>query len=550
MATSPTTPHSRGPLRAGAAVLAVLAVIGCSTGTQSNPGGPTQQELVASLPPAKGAVDTVTWNLTTGEPDTLFPPNAATYSGGQVAANLCDTLLTFDAGFTLKPNLATFRQADPLTLVYTIRDDAKFWDGQPVTAEDVAYSMNRAKDPSTIVSFAYQNVQDITVTGKNEVTVKFARPDVMFNGGMASIGGMVLQKAFSEKAGETLGSSGGGLMCSGPFKLDSWRSGDSITVSLNDNYWNADRRPFAKQVKFTFVTDGTALVQALNAGEIDGAYEIPPSAIPALRNSQAGKLTFGPSMQSMLLSVATPDGPLSDVKLRQSLQTLVTRDELAKAVYNGAAMPVYTVLTPATWPNDQKTAYQAAYDPFVRERAYNIEKAKKLVGESTYQGQSLVMAIQSGDEAISRTAQLIQQQAKQVGVNIEIKPLTPLVFSQAGYDANKRAGIDLILGTSFNSAPEPLEPLGFDFLPDQVYNYTNYTNETVTNLLTEARQTFDGAERAKKIIAAQQIFEPESALVPLLSLHTVTFLNNRLAGGITSFAYWSTPQMAYVGSAK
>jgi peptide/nickel transport system substrate-binding protein len=360
---------------------------------------------------------------------------------------------------------------------------------------------------------------------------------------------MVMEKAFTEQAGKNAGTPGGGLMCSGPFKLDSWASGDSITLSRNDGYWNTERRPFAKRVKFTFVTDTTALVQALNAGEIDGAYELSSSAIPALRSSQAGRLAFGRSMQSIALNVVNPAGPLADLKLRQSLQKIVDRDALATAVYKGAATANYTVLSSPTWPNDQANVYQPAYDAIAKDRAYDVAKAKELVGASGYRGQTLVLAVKGGDDSSSRTAQLIQQQAAQAGVKIDITSLTPLVFDQAGYDAGKRQGIDLMLQSSFNGAQDPLEPLGFDFLPRAAYNYLGYDDPQVTKLLDEARQTFDGAERAKKIVAAQAIYEPFSATVPLVGTNTVTFLNNRLTGAVATFAYWSMPQLAYVGAA-
>ena len=485
-------------------------------------------------------------DLTTGEPDTIFPPNAASYSGGQVAANLCDSLLTIDADYNVRPNLATSRQVDPLTLVYTLREGVKFWDGRPVTAEDVAYSLNRGRDPSSIVSFLYENVHSVAVTGTNEVTVKFSKPDELFNSEMASFAGMVMEKDYTERAGQSAGTSTGGLMCSGPFKLDSWKPGDSIAIVRNDDYWDQTRRPFAKRVRFTFVTDGSALVQALNAGEIDGAYEIPPTAIPALRGSARGRLAFGNSLNLLGLMVTNPDGPLGDVQLRRSLQNIVDRDALAKSVYHGAATPSFTFLTPPTWPEDQKAGYEKAYDSFARDRAYNIDKAKQLVGQSKYRGQK---AIQAGDETTSRTAQLIQQLAKQVGVNIEITSMTPLVFEQATSDPAKRQGIDMMLRVGFDVARDPIEPLLFVYMPGQVYNYLRYDNGEVTTLLTAARQTFDNADRAQTIVAAQEIYEQGSTVIPLLANYTVTFLNNRLTGAITSLAYWSMPQMAYVGSA-
>ncbi|MEU6408034.1 ABC transporter substrate-binding protein [Microbispora sp. NPDC046933] len=538
------------PVRHLATALLVLGLTACSAGLgrSSDAADATQPtELLARLPAAKGEVDQIVWNLS-GEPDTLFPPNAATYGGGQVLGNLCDTLLKSDADFRLTPGLATFEQVDPHTLVYKVRDGVKFWNGDPLTAEDVAYSMNRAKDPSSLVSYIYQNVKSIKAAG-DEVTVKFSTPDELFNHEMASIAGMVMQKTYAEQAGKNLGAPSGGVMCSGPFKLDSWKSGDSITLSRNDAYWDSERRALAKSVKFTFVTDSTALTQALNAGEIDGAYEISPSAVPALRSSKAGRLVFGPSMQTTGLAVARPDGPLRNVKLRQAFQTLIDREALAKVVFNGAATPGYTSLSSTTWPNDQKQVYQEAYQPFVKERSFDVAKAKALVAESGYQGQELVLAIRSGDDSGSRTAQLVQQQAKAAGITIKISPLPPLAFDQAGYDPTKRQGLDLLLGGSFNVAQDPLEPLGFTLLPGQAYNYTGYDNAEVTKLLTEARQTFDPAERARMIVAAQQLYEPDSALIPLVENSTITFLNHRLSGAITAFSYWTMPQMAFVGAA-
>lgn len=526
----------------------------CTSGHKSSSGGPTaapgqttSAKQVSSLPAAKTPVASITWDLPQGEPTSLFPPNAADYSSGQVVSNLCDPLLKIDADHKLSPNLATFQQVDPLTIVYTIRQDAKFWDGKPVTAQDVVFSLTAAKDPNSIISYVFQQVSSIDVTGANQVTVKFSAPDSSFNDGMASIAGMVLEQDYTQKAGQAIGTSDGGLMCSGPFKLDSWKSGDSVTIVRNDAYWDTTRRPLPAKVKFTFITDGTALVQALNAGEIDGAYEIFPSAIPALKKSTAGKLNFGPSQQQLLLYVATPDGPLKNIKLRQALQTIIDRDALSKAVYNGASSPAYTQSPSNVWPQDQAAAYQAAYAPFVKERSVNIAAAKQSVTDSGYTGQDLVLAIAAGDDSGSRTAQLVQQQAKQVGINIKIQAMPPLLFQQAGFDATKRQGVDLMLASNFSYSLDPLETLRFNLLPGADFNYTNYSNDNVTGLLNKALGESDGA-RAQDIIAAQAIFEPESMAIPLLSLNEVSFVNNRLTGAITSFSYWSMPQMAFVGA--
>lgn len=541
-------------LGVGVASIAMLALTACSGSSDSNNAGKVGEDakLISQLPAAEGEVDQVVWNLTTGEPDSLDPRMAATYGGGQVVNNLCEPLVTIDADYNLSPNLAKFEQVSPTELKYTLVADATFWDGKPVTAEDVAYSLNRAADPQSIVSIFYSNVKSIDVTGDKEVTVTFTQPDELFNSEMTTIAGLIMEKDFTEKAGDKVGTPNGGLMCSGPFELKKWTSGDSIEVTRNETYWNPDRKPFAKDVNFTFVTDTTAVTQALQSGEIDGAYELSASSLNSLADSSAGTLTFGPSTQSVRFDVARPDGPLADLKLREALELVIDRDAIAKQIFNGAATPLYAYVTPTTWPNAEKDQYQVEYDKLQAARTYDIDKAKSLVQESNYNGDDLVLAVVAGDETQNRVAQLLQQEAKKAGINIKIQTLQPLVMAQAGYDAKKRAslGLDLMYSSSFNGVQDPLEPTGFTFLPDAYYNYTGFNDPTVTQNLEQARQTFDGPERAKLFLDAQTVYEQANVSIPVVSTNTATFLNKDLTGAVTSFAYWAMPQMAYVGSAN
>ena len=144
--------------------LAALALTGC-TAVSQNTSGASAQELVSMAPAAKGPVDSVIWNLPGGEPASIDPPNAATLSGAGVVSNLCDSLLTHDANYDVVPGLAEAKVISPTEITYTIRPDAKFWDGNPVTAEDVAYSLQRGADPEALVSFIYASVKSIDVTG-------------------------------------------------------------------------------------------------------------------------------------------------------------------------------------------------------------------------------------------------------------------------------------------------------------------------------------------------------------------------------------------------
>jgi peptide/nickel transport system substrate-binding protein len=528
------------------ATSAVLLLAACSGGGETDQDAVTSEDLVSQMDPASGEVDVVKWNLDT-EPETLDPANAGTPASGTVVRNLCDSLLTVDADYNLSPNIVDYEITSPTEIVFTMRADATFWDGSPVTAEDVAYTLQRNMNPEYLSAFIFSNVKSAQVTGAEEVTVTMKQPDSLFLNQLPIIA--VTQKRFTEQAGDQLGTPSGGLMCSGPFKLDDWTSGQSLTMSRNEDYWDPDRIPLARTVEFSFISDAVALAQALDAGEIDGGYEISSSSVPSLEQSDAGRIVYGPSMKGTYLYVANPGGVLGDLKVREALQVAVDRESLAEVVYHGAAAPLYAYLTPATWPNDQVDAFQAAYDELAEKRAYDPETAKELVEESTYDGTPIVIGIQAGDETSSRTAQLVQQQGKAIGLNVEIKPLQPLVFNEAGYDATKREGLDLLLSYSFNAAHDPVEPLGYDYLPGSPYNYTNYDDPEVTELLNDARRSFDDAERAQMLIEAQAIYEESHTKIPLVSNYTTLFLNDDLGGAVTSLAYWSMPALAFVGSA-
>ena len=534
-------------------VAVVAAVAGCGakasqTASSSSPG---TTQLTSFAGKAVGDVSTITWGLPYGEPDTVSPWSSAYYSSALVVANTCDYLLQMKDNGEVGPDLATsWTQPDPKTIVYTIRQGVKFWDGHPLTAVDVAYSLNRAAAPDALVSFFFSNVASIKATGPYEVTMRFKKPDELLQKELATFAGAVVEKQWAQKIGAALGTPKGGLMASGPFKLDKWTPGQDIQLSRNDAYWNPQYRAHAATVSLRFVSDSTALSQALTSGELDGAYEIPSAIIPSLKNSSAGTLYFGPSRQYYTINPLRPDGPLADTNLRKALNISVDRAAVAEKLFNGAGRACYTALATSTWDPGAIDLWRAAYEPFVKEFAYNLDAAKKLVADSGYSGQPISIIIPAGDATSSQMAELLQQSGKTIGLNIAIKPLQSIQYNKALVSADARKGYDIALSASFNAATDPLEPIGFSELPTSFYNYTGYNNPQVTALVTKAQQTFDAVARSKMLIQAQSLYEPDQTYTTLVELYEVSFLNNRLSGMITSFNYLFLPSLATIGSAQ
>lgn len=550
-----------------AAALALAACTsGSSTGTSASPTNPDGSagpavDKVSTFGTAVADVDILKWGLPYGEPNTIDPPNTAYYSSALVAMSLCEPLTRLNPDYSVSDGLATLTQPDDTTMVYKIREGVTFWDGAPLTADDVVWSIDHARDPATLTSFLYANVASVEATGPLEVTIKLSAPDSMIAIELATFAGAIQQKAFSEKAGKDLGTPSVGVMCTGPLKFGSWESGQSITLEANDTYWDTARASKAKKVQLSFTADSSTLAQALTSGELDGAYEVPAATIPTLRSATSGTLVTGaPTQLNLQLAVLDDKGALSSADIRKAFYMAIDSAGIAKVVYQNAATPNYTALNKDSWDNgsftaDARAVWQKAYDGFTAERtgwgsAEALAEAKTLATSGGYTGDTIVIGTLAGDATLNQVSQLVQAEAKAAGFNVEIKPLQPIDYSNAFVDPAAREGLDMIFAVSFNGAPTPLEPMIFNFLPDSFYNYTGYDDPTVAANITEARKTLDQVKQAELLVAAQDVYEKEYLSMGLVQLDVLLYLNKRLGGAIASFAYLNSPALATIGSSS
>ncbi|WP_433519561.1 ABC transporter substrate-binding protein [Nonomuraea sp. CA-143628] len=539
------------------AAAALITVAGCAGSTSGGAGRAiaSDVELQATYGQAAGPVDTLNWGLPYGEPPTLDPPNDAYFSATFTLSQMCDSLLRSGEDGIPKPALAAVEQPDATTIKVKLKKGVTFWDGSEVTAEDVKFSLDHTRDPATAIGVIFSSIKSVTADDRHTVTIDLSRPDSLVAKELQGLGGMVWQKRHAEKAGGKFGTSQGGIMCSGPYELKKWNSGTSIELTANPDYWDPEFKPNAKNVSLKFFSDSTTLASALQAGEIDGAYEIPAQTIPSLSKSGAGKLLYGPSDIFVTMSVVNADGPLGDVKLRKAISKTLDRAAISRSVFHGAARPYYTQINPGNWDPAAEKVYAAAYGPYRQEgetfgSQKAVDEAKKLVESSGADNRPLKLITQAGDVTMSRIAQLVQQQARQIGLSVEIEPLQAIKYTEATYDAAARGDADLMLSTSYNGLREPAESIPFTFLPDEPYNYTGFDDPEVTKLLSQARAEADATKRAELMIRVQSIVEENPSFIPIVEVHEISFLNNRLSGMTTSFRYMRTPSLARIGAAS
>ncbi|WP_106400784.1 ABC transporter substrate-binding protein [Actinocorallia populi] len=526
-----------------ALLLGLCSLAACSGGGSDPEASPAK--LTTSVPAPTKEVETVTWNIPTGEPPTLDPAQSTTEPVSTVVSNMCEGLFTFGHDYERKPALATsVDHPDPLTYVITLREGVEFWDGEPVTAEDVVYSAQRILDPelgSALIGWA-ANVKGISATGDAEITVKLKKPDVLVPNYFASPAFYVVQKEFAEAAGKDLGTAEGGVMCTGPYKFGGWEQGQSITLTRNDSWWNTEVEPKVENLTFKFVTDPAAQAAALAGGDLDGQFAVPRAAHGQLADK--GNLLFGQSLSTTFLGVLKQDGALGDPALRQALQAVIDYQGIIKSVYQGTAQPLRALVPPSAW-GYAEDVFQAEYDR-LPEPAQDLEKAEKLVAQSAKAKEKIVLAYPTTSEEHTKIAAAIADSGEQAGLNIELRPLNSQDYGAIFASPEARAALDVFLVDGYLDFPEPLTYYVY-FLTGSFYNFAGYSNKAYDAAVSTALGLEDPAARAREVAKAQATMAQDLVNIPIATQHVNVYYGPGLAGLVPRQNYVYTPWAVELG---
>ena len=298
----------------------------------------------------------------------------------------------------------------------------------------------------------------------------------------------------------------------------------------------------------SFIVETSTVTSAILSGEIDGAYGLPATGIAAL-NSAPGTVYYGPSLDVTELVVANGKGPLGDPDVRTALSMSLDRQAIAEKIYNGAAVPNKTLTPPSAWDPAAIDVYQAAYDELPGLEP-DIEGAKQLLAGKTGLDKPMVMALLAGDERELQLSSVIQQAAKDIGLTIELQPMQAMDLSNAFYVPEYRKGLDLVMAEGWLDIPDPLDYTALTVMKGALFNWIDYSNPEMEKLLIQARQTFDPTERANLVVQAQAMYTADTVLIPITNPYQVLYLNDRISGAPSSFAYMWIPGLAMLGGTQ
>jgi peptide/nickel transport system substrate-binding protein len=537
-------------LRGLAAASAALVVAGLVlTATPSGASGTvtaTHTKLVATTPPGTKTVSSVVWAVYRTV-DSLDPIFTFDYPENTAVSLMCESLLRQAPTGAIKPGLATLATPNPTTLVFTIRPGAAFWDGQPVTAADVVYSLGRMMSTSLggFFTAVFNRVTSVTATGPKTVTIKLKEPDYWLQDELAALPGVIIEKAYAEKEGKNYGTPAGGIMCTGAYEFKSWSPGTGVVAVANPHYWQSGVTPLVKKITIKGEPTTSTFTSAMLAGNIQGAYSFALSTLPQLEASKNLKVYQGLDEQTDALVISTNKGPLANLKVREALSLALNRKGIVRTVYRGAALIPRWFSSPGTF-GYAKSVFEQAYKK-APELTPNLAKARKLIQEAGATGKTVTFGMSNQLSNISAVAGAYKAAGQAIGLNVNYTAVSAQNYINFFTTAKARAGVTGFFTVNYGTYAGPTALLSTFELPGGSQNYDTFNTSAITSLLNQARSTANPTARARLIVKVEKLTMKVLPWIPDVQPTSLLILNHDLTGAVASFSYMYAPWANQLG---
>jgi peptide/nickel transport system substrate-binding protein len=533
-----------GAVTAAVAACALLAAAcGRSVNSASSPAAgnisPTKG-LVTSTPAGTKTVPSMVWAVYR-DVNSLDPIYAFDYPENTADSLMCESLLRQAPDGSLQPGLASVANPSPTTMVFTLRPGVKFWDGHPVTSADVVYSLDRNTDPKLggFYPLVFNRVKSIAATSSTQVTITLKQPDYWLQGELASMPGIIIEKAFAQKQGKNYGTPAGSIMCTGAYMFKSWNPGVGVIAVRNPHYWNPSVHPLVDQITIKGVPDVSSFTSGMLTGAIQGSFNFALSTLNQLKSSSKVRVWQGPGWSTDAFIVSSFKGVLGDVRVRRALSLALNRQAIVNSVYRGAALMPRWLSNPGTF-GYGKSVFTAAYNssPVL---AQNLAEAKKLVQQAGATGKTFTIGTSSQLANISAVTGDYQAAAQAIGLKVVLKSVSAQNYINFFTDPKARAGIDGFLTVNYGDYADPAALLSTLVLPGGSQNYTNFNNPKITADLENARSTANLNKRAALVADAEKLTMQQLPWIPNVQPTSLLLLGKGLTGAVASFAYMFAP---------
>ncbi|WP_426959407.1 ABC transporter substrate-binding protein [Muricoccus radiodurans] len=481
--------------------------------------------LLGALTTAPAGAQTLTMGA--GSPiSSLDPHYHQLRSNAEVSQMIFDTLLGTDARAQLVPGLAeSWRAVGEDVWEFTLREGVRFHDGRPFTTDDVAFTIERiptVTGPGASYSTHVRPVRRVEVVDARTIRLHTAGPFPLLPVYFSQV--FMLGRAIHTDAQTGDFNSGRVAIGTGPYRLVSHVPGDRVVLARHDGWWGT--RPHWSNVTYRMITNDSARLAALMAGDVDFIDQVPTSDLARLRGDARFHVASATSLRTMYVTldstraapvpqVAGPGGtplnanPLADIRVRRALSLAIDRRLLVERVMDGAALATMQFMPPGAYSHIPGRPVPAA-DP---------EAARALLAQAGYpQGFQMTLG-GSNDRYMndSRVVQAIGQMWTRIGVRTTVEAQPYATFIGRATRREFPAAL-LTWGNSTGEASVVLNSVLRTVDRERGHGAANrvlYSNPEMDRLVAEAEREMDAGRREELLRQAQRAALDDIALVPL-----------------------------------
>ena len=440
------------------------------------------------------------------EPPHLDPTSAAAGAIDSVLySNVFEGLTRFMSDGSVVAGLAESWDIseDGTTYTFKLRDGVTFHDGSTMDAEDVKFTLDRARaeDSANAQKALFAGISEVTVIDPTTVEVKLSAPDGNFLFNMAWGDAVIVAPESIEGIKQT-------PIGTGPFKFDAWVQGDRIEISRNADYWGA--APALDAATFKFISDPTAAFAAMMAQDIDAFAGFPaPENLPQFEADPRFQVLVGSTEGETILAMNNKLPPFDNKTVREAVAHAIDRQAIIDGAMFGLGTPIGTHFAPHN-PDYVDLTAQSAFDP---------EKAKTLLAEAGFaDGFTTTLKLPPPSYA-RRGGEIIASQLRAVGIETEITNLEWAQWLEEVF-RGKDFGLTIVSHT------EPFD-IGIYARPDY---YFQYDNPAFQELMTTLGATSDPAARSELLAQAQTMIADDYVNAYLFQLAFPTVADARIKG--------------------
>ncbi|WP_374574461.1 ABC transporter substrate-binding protein [Phenylobacterium sp.] len=414
----------------------------------------------------------------------LEPPNLDPTAGAAAAidevvyGNVFEGLVHIGRNGQVEPKLAESWEISPDGRIYVfhLRRGVRFSDGEPFDAEDVKFSLDRARaaDSANAQKTSFEVIDHVEVVDPQTVRLVLKAPNTrllyVLGWGDAV---MVSPKTAADNATHPVGT--------GPFRFVDWRRGDSITLERNPDYWGP--APRIAKVVFKFIADPTAAFAAVKAGDLDAFPNFPaPENLAELKADPRFRVVVGSTEGETILALNNARPPFNDIRVRRAVSYALDRKAIIEGAMFGYGKPIGSHFPPQS-PDYVDLTGMYPHDP---------AKARALLAEAGYpNGLDVTLKLPPPSYA-RRGGEIVAAQLAQVGVRAKIENLEWSQWLDRVFGAH-----DFDMTIVSHTEPMDYDIYGRDY-------YFGYHSEAYNALLAQLDAAVDPAERHRLLVAIQK----------------------------------------------